>query len=55
MSGVRAAVAAAYLHGRAGGIAGAGHRTVTASDIAKALPQAVGETLSAADTPGKRR
>ncbi|MBO3734275.1 NAD(P)H-hydrate dehydratase [Glycomyces niveus] len=55
MSGTRAAVAAAYLHGRAGGIAATGHRTITATDVAKALPQAVGETLSATDTPGRRR
>jgi len=46
MDGVRAAVAAAFLHGRAGGIAAQGHRTVTASDVAKALPGAVGQLLS---------
>jgi len=48
MDGVRAAVAAAFLHGRAGGVAAAGHRTVTASDVARALPGAVGEVLSRA-------
>ncbi|PRY59236.1 NAD(P)H-hydrate dehydratase [Glycomyces artemisiae] len=48
MDGVRAAVAAAFLHGRAGGIASAGHRTVTASDVARALPGAVGAVLGAA-------
>nr|BFF23101.1 hypothetical protein GCM10025732_10660 [Glycomyces mayteni] len=48
MDGVRAAVAAAFLHGRAGGAAAAGHRTVTASDVARALPGAVGEVLTAA-------
>ena len=48
MDSVRAAVAAAFLHGRAGGIAAEGHRTVTATDVAKALPSAVGEVLSRA-------
>lgn len=46
MDEVKAAVAAAYLHGRAAGMAGEGHRTVTASDVARALPEAVGEALS---------
>ncbi|MCD0443600.1 NAD(P)H-hydrate dehydratase [Glycomyces sp. A-F 0318] len=47
MDEVRAAVAAAFLHGRAAGTAAAGHRTVTASDVARALPGAVGAVLSA--------
>ncbi|MCC3764648.1 NAD(P)H-hydrate dehydratase [Glycomyces sp. TRM65418] len=46
MDSVKAAVAAAFLHGRAGGIAAKGHRTVTATDVAKALPAAVGAVLS---------
>jgi hydroxyethylthiazole kinase-like uncharacterized protein yjeF len=50
MDAMRAAVAAAYLHGRAGGIAARQHRTVTASDVARALPGAVGEVLGAART-----
>jgi hydroxyethylthiazole kinase-like uncharacterized protein yjeF len=56
MDGARAAVAAAFLHGRAAGIAGAGHRTVTASDVARALPAAVGDVLTqAAAKPRPRR
>jgi hydroxyethylthiazole kinase-like uncharacterized protein yjeF len=55
MDAVRAAVAAAYLHGRAGGIAGRNHRTITASDVARALPGAVGDVLSAAGAPARRR
>ncbi|WP_030162081.1 bifunctional ADP-dependent NAD(P)H-hydrate dehydratase/NAD(P)H-hydrate epimerase [Glycomyces sp. NRRL B-16210] len=46
MDEVKAAVAAAFLHGKAAGIAAEGHRTMTASDLARALPQAVGEMLS---------
>ncbi|GAB3226765.1 bifunctional ADP-dependent NAD(P)H-hydrate dehydratase/NAD(P)H-hydrate epimerase [Glycomyces halotolerans] len=47
MSPVQAAVAAAYLHGLAGGIAARGHRTVSAGDVGRALPEAVGEVLAA--------
>jgi hydroxyethylthiazole kinase-like uncharacterized protein yjeF len=46
MDAAKGAVAAAFLHGRAGGIAAEGHRTVTATDVAKALPSAIGEVLS---------
>ncbi|MCH7232065.1 NAD(P)H-hydrate dehydratase [Glycomyces sp. L485] len=53
MDAVSAAVAAAFLHGRAAGIASRGRRTVTASDVAAALPQAVGAVLSA--TSPRRR
>ncbi|WP_051393084.1 bifunctional ADP-dependent NAD(P)H-hydrate dehydratase/NAD(P)H-hydrate epimerase [Glycomyces arizonensis] len=49
MDGTRAAVAAAFLHGRAARIASTGHRTITASDIAAALPDAVGSVLSGAE------
>ncbi|MEU6858232.1 NAD(P)H-hydrate dehydratase [Glycomyces sp. NPDC046736] len=46
MDGVHAAVTAAYLHGRAAALASEGHRTVTASDLARALPEAIGEVLA---------
>ncbi|HEX2143743.1 MAG TPA: NAD(P)H-hydrate dehydratase [Glycomyces sp.] len=55
MDSVHAAVAAAFIHGRAGGIAGAGHRTVTASDVARALPGAVGVVLTKGETPEPHR
>lgn len=50
----RAAVAAAYLHGRAGALASEGHRTLSATDVAAALPRAVGAVLSAATSPRRR-
>jgi ADP-dependent NAD(P)H-hydrate dehydratase / NAD(P)H-hydrate epimerase len=46
MDPVRAAVAAAFLHGEAAGAASEGHRTVTAVDIAAALPRVIGQVLS---------
>lgn len=46
MDGARAAVAAAFLQGRAARVASSGHRTVTASSVAAALPAAVGTVLS---------
>ncbi|THV24373.1 NAD(P)H-hydrate dehydratase [Glycomyces paridis] len=46
MDPVRAAVAAAYVHGAAGGLAAEGGRTVAASDVARELPAAVGAVLS---------
>ena len=49
----RAAVAAAYLHGRAGALASEGRRTLSAGDVAAALPLAVGAVLSA--TSPRRR
>ncbi|WP_035702377.1 NAD(P)H-hydrate dehydratase, partial [Glycomyces tenuis] len=52
MDGARAAVAAAFLQGRAVRLASAGRRTVTASDIAAALPAAVGTVLSRRDGRG---
>jgi hydroxyethylthiazole kinase-like uncharacterized protein yjeF len=56
MDAAKAAVAAAFLHGRAGGIAAEGHRTITATDVAKALPSAIGEVLSrAAAQAGAKR
>ncbi|GAB3647847.1 NAD(P)H-hydrate dehydratase [Glycomyces tarimensis] len=51
MDAVRAAVAAAFLHGRAAAIAAAGHRTVTATDIAAAMPQAIGAVLTSPRRP----
>jgi len=46
MDGARAAVAAAFLQGRAARAAEAGRGTVTASDIAAALPAAIGSVLA---------
>lgn len=46
MDGTRSAVAAAFLQGRAARVAASGRRTVTASGIAAALPEAIGKVLS---------
>ncbi|WP_100445041.1 NAD(P)H-hydrate dehydratase [Glycomyces xiaoerkulensis] len=48
MDVARAAVAAAYVHGEAAGLAARGRRTVSATDVGAALPSAVGAVLSEA-------
>ncbi|HEU5128710.1 MAG TPA: NAD(P)H-hydrate dehydratase [Glycomyces sp.] len=51
LDGARAAVAAAFLQGRAAQAAEAAQATVTASDIAAALPAAIGTVLARARRP----